>query len=115
VSQPGYSQLPEITATELKEALEQGQELVLVDVREHFEKGIADLPDSGQLRIPMNELPHQIHRIPREGRVVVYCRSGARSGMATQYLRGQGWEGAVNLKGGLLAWREEVDPSIAAY
>ena len=115
VTERGASPIPEITPSQLKEALDGAQELVLVDVREHFEKGIADLPECGQLRIPVNELPHQMHRIPRQGPVVLYCRSGARSGMATQYLRGQGWEEVVNLKGGMLAWREEVDPSIAAY
>ncbi|UCC27062.1 MAG: sulfurtransferase [Gemmatimonadales bacterium] len=115
MSPTGPSTVPEITATELKEALDEGRDLVLVDVRELFEKSIADLPERGQLRIPVSDLPGQMHRIPREGWVVMYCRSGARSGMATQFLRGQGWEGVVNLKGGVLAWREEVDPSVAAY
>jgi rhodanese-related sulfurtransferase len=109
------SNIPEITPTELKKALDASEELTLVDVRELFERGIADLPDVGQLRIPMKEIPHQMHQIPREGKVVLYCRSGARSGTATQFLLGQGWEGVINLKGGLLAWREEVDPDVVAY
>lgn len=88
---------------------------VLVDVREPFEKAIADIPEVGQLRIPMGDVPHQLHRIPRDAEVVLYCRSGARSGSAVQYLRAQGFQDVLNLKGGVLAWRNEVDPSIAAY
>lgn len=109
------SPISEITATELKEAMDASQDLVLVDVREYFEQAISDLPEVGQLRIPMSEIPNRIQQIPRDRRVVMYCRSGARSGSVTQYLRSHGWEDVLNLKGGVLAWREEVDPSIAAY
>lgn len=111
----GASPIPEISATELKEVMDASEDVVLVDVREYFEKTISDLPEVGQLRIPMSEIPERIHQIPRDCRVVMYCRSGARSGAAVQYLQAQGWEGVVNLRGGVLAWREEVDPSIVAY
>lgn len=111
----GPTSVPEITPTELKEALDAAQDLVLVDVREYFEKAIADLPEMGQLRIPMNEVPGRMAQVPRDSRVVMYCRSGARSGSVAQYLMAHGWENVVNLKGGVLAWREEVDPTIAAY
>lgn len=113
--QQNASSVPEITASELKEAMDAGQDLVLVDVREYFEKAISDLPETGQLRIPMSEIPGRMHQIPRESRVVLYCRSGARSARVTQFLRAQGWDDALNLKGGVLGWREEVDPTIAAY
>lgn len=109
------SAIPEITPSELKDAMDASQNLVLVDVREYFEKAISDLPEVGQLRIPMSEIPGRLHQIPRETRVVMYCRSGARSARVTQFLQAQGWEDVVNLKGGVLAWREEVDPTIAAY
>ncbi|MDT8341246.1 MAG: rhodanese-like domain-containing protein [Longimicrobiales bacterium] len=108
-------EIPEITATALKADLDASRPLVLVDVREHFERGIADLPEVGQLRIPVKEVPERMERIPRDASVVVYCRSGARSGRAVQFLLERGWADVVNLKGGVLAWREEVDPSIAAY
>ena len=111
----GPPSVPEITPTELKEALDAHQKLVLVDVREYFEKAISDLPEVGQLRIPMSEIPGRMGQIPRDSRVVMYCRSGARSGSVAQYLAAHGWEDVVNLKGGVLAWREEVDPTIAAY
>ena len=112
---PPASQIPEITATELKAAMDEGRTPHLVDVREHFERSISDLPEVGQQRVPMKQVPEQMARIPRNEQVVVYCRSGARSGQVVQYLRAQGWTDVLNLKGGVLAWREEVDPSIAAY
>lgn len=107
--------IPEITPTELKTAMDGDEKMTIVDVREHFERAISDIPETGQLRIPMSEIPHQLHRIPKDERVVFYCRSGARSGNVCQFLLAQGWSDVVNLKGGVLAWREEVDPSIAAY
>lgn len=107
--------IPEITPTDLKAAMDQGRTPHLVDVREHFERNISDLPEVGQQRIPMKQVPEQMAGIPRDREVVVYCRSGGRSGQVVQYLRAQGWTDVVNLKGGVLAWREEVDPSIAAY
>lgn len=113
--QQGPPSVPEITASQLKEAMDANQEMVLVDVREYFEKAISDLPEVGQLRIPMSEIPHRMHQIPQDARVVMYCRSGSRSGAVTQYLLTQGWGEVLNLKGGILGWREEVDPGIAAY
>lgn len=111
----GVSEVPEISPAELKQAMDGSQKMVLVDVREHFERAISDLPEVGQLRIPMSEVPQRIHQIPQDATVVMYCRSGARSGSVVQYLRSHGWEGVLNLRGGVLAWREEVDPTIPAY
>lgn len=107
--------IPEITATDLKAAMDEGRTPHLVDVREHFERNISDLPEVGQQRIPMKQVPEQMAGIPKDREVVVYCRSGGRSGQVVQYLRAQGWTDVANLKGGVLAWREEVDPTIAAY
>ena len=104
-----------MTPTELKEAMDAGEPMVLVDVREHFEREISDLPEVGQLRIPMGDLVNQTHRLPQDEKVVFYCRSGSRSANVAMYLQAQGWENVVNLQGGVLGWREEVDPSIAAY
>ena len=115
MSHPGNPAIPEMTVTELKEAMDAGESVLLVDVREPFERAISDLPEVGQLRIPMKEIPHQMGRIPQDQTVVLYCRSGARSGNVALFLKAQGWDDVINLKGGVLAWREEVDPSIAAY
>lgn len=112
---PSPGGIPEITPTDLAARVERGESLVLVDVREAFEREIADLPDWGQLRIPVREVFERLGEIDTEKTVVFYCRSGSRSGWVTRNLVGQGFENVWNLKGGLLAWKEEVDPSIQAY
>ena len=109
------SSIPEITPTELKAAMDDGRTPHLLDVRESFERDIADLPDVGQQHIPMKKIAEQADDVPRDREVVVYCRSGGRSGQVVQYLRAQGWTDVANLKGGVLGWREEVDPSLRKY
>ena len=109
------SGVPEINVLDLKARLDQGDVPVLVDVRESFERAIADLPESGQRHIPMAEVPQRFHELPREGEIVVYCRSGARSASVVQFLQAQGFDGAVNLAGGVLAWQEDVDPTLTRY
>lgn len=105
----------EMTALELKDRLEQDQPVTLVDVRETFEKDIADLPDHGQIHIPLGEFPHRIHELDRDRPIVVYCRTGNRSAWAAQFLQSRGFEAVWNLSGGIMAWRDEVDPSLQAY
>lgn len=107
--------IPEITPTELNERMANGQPIALLDVREPHEPEIADLPDWGQKLIPLRELPDRLDELDPEEPLVLYCRSGARSGFATRFLHEQGFEQAVNLRGGMLAWRDEVDPSIQEY
>jgi len=108
-------ELPEISPIELDERLGQGDELALVDVRDPHEREIADLPEVGQLRIPVNQFLARISELDRETPLILYCRSGSRSGWATQELLALGFDNVWNLKGGLLAWKEEVDSSIQAY
>lgn len=108
-------EVPEITAVELKARLDAGDAPLLVDVREYREAGIADLPDHGQLRIPTGELLQRIEEIDPESDIVVYCRSGGRSAWATAILLQRGYERVHNMKGGVLAWRSDVDPSLRAY
>lgn len=107
--------VPEITVTELKARMDQGQVPVLVDVREHFERRIADLPEHDQVRIPAGEVLQRMGELGGHPEVVVYCRSGSRSAWAVRLLRERGLENVVNLKGGVLAWAREVDPSVPTY
>jgi len=109
------SSIPEITATELNERLDGGQPLTLVDVRKPFEREIADLPEVGQHRIPVDEIEERADELDPEANLIFYCRSGARSERAARELRERGFQKVFNLKGGVLAWREEVDPSVQAY
>jgi rhodanese-related sulfurtransferase len=108
-------QIPEMDVTDLKARLDQEQRLTLVDVREYNEANISDLPEVGQIRIPVKEFITRIEELDPEDNIVVYCRSGARSGWAVERLREMGYEKVWNLKGGVLEWRSRVDPSIAAY
>ena len=107
--------IPEITPTELKARLDLKDPLVLVDVREPHEPGIADLPEAGQVLIPLREIPNRADELDPESEVILYCRSGARSGKALLLLRERGFTRLLNLQGGVLKWREDVDPSLRAY
>lgn len=107
--------IPEITPSELNDRLDRGDVPLLVDVREPFEIEIADLPDRGQLRIPTGEFVARLGEIDPDADIVVYCRSGARSAQAVAVLLQQGYDRVTNLQGGVLGWREEVDPSLTAY
>lgn len=107
--------LPEMSAGELKDRMSGEQPLVLVDVREAFERDIADLPEYGQARIPLTEIPTRLDELDRSAPTVVYCRSGNRSAWAVQFMREHGFENVWNLSGGVMGWREEVDPSLERY
>lgn len=107
--------IPAITATELEARLDKGDDLVLVDVREPFERQIADLPDRGQKRIPVGEFERRVEELDPSDAIVLYCRSGARSAWATGVLLERGFGSVLNLDGGILAWRRDVDPSLRAY
>ena len=107
--------VPEITPTELKARLDAGDVPVLVDVRELHEASIADLPANGQIRIPTGDFLTRMTELDRDKEHVLYCRSGARSAWATELLMRQGFENVLNLRGGILGWRVEMDPSLRAY
>jgi adenylyltransferase/sulfurtransferase len=107
--------VPVITATELKARLDAGEVPLLVDVRELYEADIADLPEHGQARIPTAEFADRYEELDRGQEVILYCRSGRRSEWAARILLQNGYERVFNLKGGVLAWRSEVDPDLPAY
>lgn len=103
----------EITVKELKKLMDEEADFQLIDVREPHEFEIANL--KGQL-IPLGELPKQTDKIAKDKQVVVHCRSGARSAQAIEYLQEQlGLDNLYNLKGGVLAWADEIDPSMQKY
>ena len=107
--------VPEITPTELNQRFSAGDVPVLVDVRESHEPAIADLPQHGQILIPTGEFMDRISELDPESEVVLYCRSGARSEWAAKLLLQAGFSSVLNLRGGVLAWRAEVDPTLQAY
>jgi len=105
---------PEITVQEYKSRLDKGDKPFVLDVRRPDEYDIANL--NGKL-IPLQELPERLEELEpyKDQEIVVYCRSGARSGQAVEFLRSQGFTKARNLKGGILAWSKEIDPNVPTY
>jgi sulfur-carrier protein adenylyltransferase/sulfurtransferase len=104
--------IPEITPRELKSRLDRGDDVFILDVREPHEYQICNL--QGHL-IPLGELPKRVHELDSSREIVAHCRSGKRSAEAVQFLRQAGFRKIWNLKGGILAWSDEVDPSVPKY
>lgn len=109
------NEIPEITATELKRRLDAGDPLNIIDVREEHEWEIGNLGQYGAKLIPLGDLPERGGELDPEAETVLMCRSGGRSGKALQFLQGAGHRRLLNLKGGILAWSDEVDSSIPKY
>jgi MoaD family protein len=106
----------EITALDLKRAIDSGKNPYILDVREPQEYQINRIP--GSVLIPLGQVASRVAEIKAgaEGRpIVVQCKMGGRSAKATQLLRQQGLERAQNLKGGILAWIDQVDPKQPKY
>ena len=104
--------IQEITATELKSRQDRGEKLFILDVREPHEYQICNL--NGKL-IPLGELPRRVNELDSSVEMVVHCRSGKRSADAIHFLQTAGFKKLLNLKGGVLAWADEVDPKMPKY
>ena len=102
----------EISVQELKEKLDKGEDFQLIDVREDFEYETSNL--GGEL-IPLGSILIETDKIAKDKDVVIMCRSGKRSAMAVQQLEAQGFTNLYNLYGGILAWAEDIDPSLDVY
>jgi molybdopterin/thiamine biosynthesis adenylyltransferase/rhodanese-related sulfurtransferase/molybdopterin converting factor small subunit len=106
--------LEEITATELKERLDNGQDVQIIDVRETFEYDIARIP--GTRLIPLGQVVTRMNEIDPSRETVMHCKAGVRSAKAIAALKQAGFPGRlINLKGGITAWSDEVDPTVAKY
>ncbi len=105
--------MKEINVNELKALKDDGKEFELIDVREPHEVDIAEI--GGQL-IPMGTVPQHLDQFPKDKQIIVYCRSGQRSANVVRWLEANhGYENIYNLKGGILAWADEIDPSVQKY
>jgi adenylyltransferase/sulfurtransferase len=105
-------QVPEMPPRELKSRLDRGDDLYILDVREPHEYQICNI--KGHL-LPLGELPRRVHELDSSREIVAHCRSGKRSAEAVDFLRKAGFRKIHNLKGGILAWSDEVDPSVPKY
>ena len=103
----------DIEATEVKTKLDRGDQFLLIDVREPHEFQICRIP--GSTLIPLGEVPKRLSEINPESEIVVHCKSGARSAKAVDFLKQQGYRKVRNMKGGILAWSDKVDPSVPKY
>lgn len=107
-------QMPEITATELKQRMDNGEDLQIIDVRESFEVAIAQIPNT--IHIPLGEVVNRMAEIDPNRETVVHCKGGVRSARAIEALKRSGFTGnLINLHGGIMAWSHEVDPTVPKY
>ena len=106
------STVPEITPRELKARLDRGDNLFILDVREPHEYQICNI---GGYLIPLGDLSKRVSELDSSREIVAHCRSGKRSAEASEFLRQSGFRKVLNLKGGILAWSDEVDPSVPKY
>jgi rhodanese-related sulfurtransferase len=105
--------LEQCTAPELAERLKSAPSPVVVDVREPWEIALAPMP--GAIAIPLGELVRRFEELDPEAQTVLVCHHGYRSMQAAMFLANQGFEHVVNLRGGIEAWAELVDPSCPRY
>jgi adenylyltransferase/sulfurtransferase len=113
----GKTTILEITPKELKERMDKGNAPYLLDIREPHEIEICSIKYEPAGHIPMQQLPQRFQELDayRDKDLVIYCRSGGRSANVCNFLRAQGFQSVINLSGGILAWSDEVDPSLQKY
>ncbi len=102
-----------ITATELKAKMDRGDKFTLIDVREPYEYAIARIP--GAKLVPLATVQERLHEFDTADEIVLHCKSGKRSAEALRTMERAGFKKLSNLKGGILAWSHDVDPSVASY
>lgn len=104
--------MKEVTVQELKNMIDNKEEFQLIDVRETFEYEVSNL---NGVNIPLAGIIIEADKVAKDIPVVVQCRSGKRSAQAVMLLEQQGFTNLSNLKGGILAWKEEIDPELDVY
>jgi len=104
--------VPEIQVEELKQKLDSGDDILVLDVREPHEYQICNL---GGYLIPLNELPLRIRELDSNREIVAHCKVGIRSARAVEFLQKSGFKKVSNLKGGIHAWADRIDPKMPRY
>jgi rhodanese-related sulfurtransferase len=105
----------EITVQDLADRMSSGKPLLVVDVREDWEREIGALPND--VHIPMNTIPQRMadFKAPEGGEIVIYCHGGMRSMMVAGYLEQNGVPNVSSLAGGIDAWSSSIDPTVPRY
>jgi adenylyltransferase/sulfurtransferase len=105
-----------MSVTELKQKLDAGEDVFILDVREPYEYQIARIEGRvGGYLIPLGELPNRLSELDASREIVVQCKSGGRSQRAAEFLAQNGFTKLHNLAGGILAWSSEIDPDVPKY
>lgn len=104
--------IPEISVQELYALRESKADIFILDVRNASEYEICNL---GGCLIPYNELPARMNELNPEQQIIIHCHAGGRSRRATEFLIGQGFKKVYNLRGGITAWANEIDPKMNKY
>ncbi len=102
-----------ITVQELKQKLDRGEKIILIDVREPWEYNTAKI--EGAQLIPLGTLGAEFKKLDPNAEIVMHCHMGMRSMDATQFLLQQGFKNVKNLTGGINAWSQQIDPSVPRY
>ena len=109
---PGLTKF-ELNPEDVKEKIDRREEFYLLDVREPHEVQICTIP--GSHLIPLGQVTARVNELNSADEIVVYCRSGKRSGQAVEFLKKAGFRKVKNMRGGILAWSDQVDPSVPKY
>jgi len=104
--------VPEISVTELKRKMDAGENINVLDVREPHEYEVANI---GVRLVPLGELPQRLAEFDQNENFAIHCKTGGRSAKAVKLLQDAGFQNVYNVKGGITAWSEEIDPSIPTY
>jgi rhodanese-related sulfurtransferase len=104
--------VPEISVQDLKSKLDNEENINVLDVREPHEYEVANI---GVRLIPLGELPERLVELDHDEYIVVHCKTGARSARAVKLLQESGFQNVYNVKGGITAWSDEIDPSVPKY
>jgi len=104
--------IPQLSVKDLKKRMDAGEDLFILDVREPFEYQIANI--GGKL-IPQGEVPQRLAEIDRDREIIVQCKSGGRSQRIAEFLKQSGYPKVANVSGGIIAWSDQIDPSIPKY
>lgn len=102
-----------ITPRELKDRLDKGNKVFILDVREPWEYSMAKI--EGSVLIPLGTLPQSLDQLDRDAEIVAHCHHGMRSADAVGFLHQQGFKSVKNLVGGIDAWSIQVDPTVPRY
>jgi len=105
--------VPEIDVETLKQRMDSGDRFVLLDVREKYEYDIARIP--GSKLIPLGEIHSRMSELDSADEIIIHCKMGMRSAQALRELQAAGFSKLWNVEGGILAWADRIDPTVAKY